>query len=183
MSQVRSLAQAEEYVREAIAFVTGATPDSFAVTVVPQLPAALADRVAAAKQAAADAEQAQATAASLSRAVVAELAEAGFNGRESAVILGLSKQRISQLAATSDRPRPRRVTRQKVLAPRTPTDPDTATATRQRRAPPLPGVRCRAAGSTRAGRSLSGPGDLGCGAHTRTGVVVRPRTHRRHPDK
>ncbi len=127
VSQVRSLAQAEEYVREAIAFVAGADPDSFAVTIVPQLPAALADRVAAAKQAAADAEQAQATAASLSRAVVAELAEAGFNGRESAVILGLSKQRISQLAATRDRSRPRRVTGQQVVSPRTPTDPDTAT--------------------------------------------------------
>ena len=99
VSQVRSLAQAEEYVREAIAFVTGASPDSFAVCVVPQLPAELAEHVARAKKAAAEAEQAQSAAATLSRHVVAELAAAGFNGRESAVILGLSKQRISQLAA------------------------------------------------------------------------------------
>jgi predicted XRE-type DNA-binding protein len=99
VSQVRSLASAEDYVREAIAFVTGAAPDSFDVSVVPQLPRVLTDRVTAARKAAAEAAKAQTTAASLSREVVAELTAAGFNGQETAVILGLSKQRVSQLAA------------------------------------------------------------------------------------
>lgn len=99
ISQVRSLASAEEYVREAISFVTGTEPDSFAVVVVPQLPADLAEHVAKAKRAAVTAETAQAAAAALSREVVSELAAAGFNGRETAAILGVSKQRVSQLAS------------------------------------------------------------------------------------
>jgi hypothetical protein len=46
VSQVRSLASAEECVREAIAFVAGLDPGSFAVEVVPQLPGSLAEEVA-----------------------------------------------------------------------------------------------------------------------------------------
>lgn len=98
VSQVRSLASAEEYVREAIAFVAGVAPDSFAVQVVPQLPGSLGEEVAHARSAAAQAEQAQVAASALTRQVVAKLAEAGYNGRETAVILGVSKQRVSQLA-------------------------------------------------------------------------------------
>jgi predicted RNase H-like HicB family nuclease len=96
ISQVRSLASAEEYVREAIAFVAGVVPDSFTVQVVPQLPGALGEEVAQARSAAAEAEQAQVAASALTREVVAKLAEAGYNGRETAVILGVSKQRVSQ---------------------------------------------------------------------------------------
>jgi predicted RNase H-like HicB family nuclease len=99
VSQVRSLAHAEDYVREAIAFVTGLAADTFGVDIIPQLPEALAVQVAEVRAAAAAAEQAQALAGNLSRAVVAKLASAGFNGRETAVILGLSKQRVSQLGA------------------------------------------------------------------------------------
>lgn len=98
VSQVRSLASAEEYVREAIAFVAGVDPDSFTVQVVPQLPGALGEEVAQARSAAVQAEQAQVAASALTRDVVAKLAEAGYNGRETAVILGVSKQRVSQLA-------------------------------------------------------------------------------------
>jgi predicted RNase H-like HicB family nuclease len=98
VSQVRSLASAEEYVREAIAFVAGVAPDSFTVQVVPQLPGALGEVVAHARSAAEQAERAQAAASTLTREVVAKLAEAGYNGRETAVILGVSKQRVSQLA-------------------------------------------------------------------------------------
>lgn len=98
VSQVRSLASAQEYVREAIAFVAGVDPDSFVVDVVPQLPGTLAEDVARARSAALAAEKAQAEASSLTRDVVGRLAAAGYNGRETAVILGLSKQRVSQLA-------------------------------------------------------------------------------------
>jgi predicted RNase H-like HicB family nuclease len=99
VSQVRSLARAEEYVREAIAFVAGVAADNFAVDVVPQLPGTLADEVAQARSATVAAEQAQAVASSLTRDVVTKLAAAGYNGRETAVILGVSKQRVSQLAS------------------------------------------------------------------------------------
>jgi predicted RNase H-like HicB family nuclease len=99
VSQVRSLASAEEYVREAIAFVAGVAPDSFAVDVIPQLPAHLAEEVARARSATAVAERAQAEASGLTRNVVTQLAAAGYNGRETAVILGVSKQRVSQLAS------------------------------------------------------------------------------------
>ena len=104
VSQVRSLAQAEAYAREAIAWVTGVGPDSFEIRVVPELPAELAEQVQHARGASAEAEASVAAAATLSRAVVAALAEAGFNGRETAVILGLSKQRVSQLAGSGRRP-------------------------------------------------------------------------------
>src|SRR5512142_1771009 len=96
VSQVRSLASAEEYVREAIAFVAGLDPDSFAVEVLPQLPASLAEEVARARSAAAAAEQAEARASAMTRDVVSKLTAAGYNGRETAVILGVSKQRVSQ---------------------------------------------------------------------------------------
>lgn len=98
VSQVRSLASAEEYVREAIAFVAGITSDSFTVQVVPQVPGALGEEVAQARSAAEHAEQAQLKASALTREVVAKLAEAGYNGRETALILGVSKQRVSQIS-------------------------------------------------------------------------------------
>jgi predicted RNase H-like HicB family nuclease/predicted XRE-type DNA-binding protein len=99
VSQVRSLTQAEAYVREAIAFVAGVPADSFAVKVVPELPGELAGKVRQAREASAEAEQVAATASALSRAAVALLGQAGLNGRETAIIMGLSKQRVSQLAS------------------------------------------------------------------------------------
>lgn len=98
VSQVRSLTQAEEYAREAIAWIAQIPSDSFAVQVVPQLPEDLAEKVQEARTASVEAETAAARSSALSRAVVTELAKAGLSGRESALILGLSQQRVSQLA-------------------------------------------------------------------------------------
>ena len=98
VSQVRTLAQADEYAREAIAFVLDVGSESFDLDVVPDLPADLARRVRAARSAAADVQKRQQAAAALSREVVAGLKAAGLTGADTAAVLGLSPQRVSQLA-------------------------------------------------------------------------------------
>jgi predicted RNase H-like HicB family nuclease len=98
VSQVRTLGQAEEHAREAIAFVLGVAEDSFELTVVPELPKTLQAKVSRAKQGIRDLEALQREAGAMSREAVQELAAAGFKGREIAVVLGVSPQRVSQLA-------------------------------------------------------------------------------------
>jgi len=105
VSQVRSLTQAETHVREAIAFVAGVPSGNFDVRVEPELAPELSEQVRLAREASARAEAAVVCASRLTRAAISELRRAGINGRESAVIMGLSKQRISQLS----RPQPTRV--------------------------------------------------------------------------
>ena len=100
VSQVRRLAAADEHAREAIAFVLDVEPDSFDVTVVPVLGRGLTDVVAATREAVRLAAQAQLLAAEKSREVVAELIDKEhLSGAEVAAVLGLSPQRVSQLAS------------------------------------------------------------------------------------
>ncbi|NNM45644.1 type II toxin-antitoxin system HicB family antitoxin [Knoellia koreensis] len=107
VSQVRTLGQADEHAREAIAFVLGLAEDSFDLTVVPELPKALQAKVSKAKQGIRDLEALQREAGAMSREAVQELAAAGFKGREIAVVLGVSPQRVSQLAKSSGGPQQR----------------------------------------------------------------------------
>ncbi|MDQ1293503.1 MAG: hypothetical protein QG608_1384 [Actinomycetota bacterium] len=97
LSQVRTLSAAEEHVREAIAFVAGVPAGSFAVNIVPRLPEQLTCDVAEARESAEAARTAQERASASVRHAVASLREAGLSGSETARILGLSKQRVSQL--------------------------------------------------------------------------------------
>jgi hypothetical protein len=97
VTQSRTLNDAEAMVRDYIALDTGAAPDSFAVEIVPEVGRGLDEKTRAARQAVTNAEAAQRTAAIMSREVAGKLSEAGLSGREIAIVLRVSPQRVSQL--------------------------------------------------------------------------------------
>ena len=88
LSQVRRLAQAEEYIREAIAFN---------VNVVPDLPG-LTEKTAQVRADIAALDAAQREVAAQSRDVVAQLKAQGLTQQDIAVVMGVSPQRVSQIA-------------------------------------------------------------------------------------
>lgn len=103
VSQVKSLAQADSYAREAIAFVLKTEPDSFNLMIDPQLPESLAAEATAVKLATRRAEEEQANAAAAARALARRLKALGLSGRDAATVLGISQQRFSQLLADNGR--------------------------------------------------------------------------------
>lgn len=100
VSQVRRLTQADEYAREAVAFVLGVDPDSFEVTLRVELPEDLRAAVAEARDRVAELEWSQRKAAEQSRDVARRLRAAGLSGVETATVLGVSPQRVSQLTSS-----------------------------------------------------------------------------------
>jgi hypothetical protein len=107
VSQVRRLTAADEHAREAIAFVLDVEPGSFDLVLVPVLSRGIADDVFKARAAVEAAAKAQREAADESRKVVAELLESEqLTGAEVAALLGLSPQRVSQLARAQPARRP-----------------------------------------------------------------------------
>lgn len=96
-TQVATLDKAEQQVRD---YLDTEEPEldhsAWSVTVVPDI-GILGEEVAAAQIAKNEAVAASAAAASQARRVVRQLREAGFSVTDSAVILGVSRGRISQL--------------------------------------------------------------------------------------
>jgi hypothetical protein len=103
VTQSRTLNDAEAMVRDYIALDTGASPDSFAVEILPEVGNGLDEKARAARKASAEADKAQHAAAAQSRDVARGLSDAGLSGREIAVVLRVSPQRVSQLLS----PKPR----------------------------------------------------------------------------
>jgi hypothetical protein len=98
VTQSRTLKDAERMVRSYIALDTGAGPDSFGVEITPDLGGELLTRVDQARRAVAEAEAKQREAATLSRAAAKALIGDGkLSGTDAATVLGVSKQRVSQL--------------------------------------------------------------------------------------
>lgn len=97
VTQSRTLNDAEAMVRDYIALDTGADPASFSVEILPLVDERLDSETRAARRAVIDAETAQRTAATLSRNAARKLRDAGLTGREIAVVLKISPQRVSQL--------------------------------------------------------------------------------------
>lgn len=97
ISESRRLADAERLMGEAIAFVAEVDEDSFDIDVVVQLPEPVRDEIEAAKAAAREAEERQREAAQLSRRAARDLIEVGLTGADTATVLGVSPQRVSQL--------------------------------------------------------------------------------------
>jgi predicted RNase H-like HicB family nuclease len=94
-TQARRLDQAAAMTREAIALMLDVDPASIEVTVRPELPGVVTqaiERRKAAREADEAAEQATATA-------VRSLISDGYTVRDAGVLLGLSPQRISQIAS------------------------------------------------------------------------------------
>lgn len=104
-TQVRRLDQAADMARDAIALMLDADPATIQVTVEPEVPASVVDALAA-RRAAREAERA---AEASTAAAARQLLEDGYTIRDVGRLLGLSPQRISQIAPKATRARRSRV--------------------------------------------------------------------------
>jgi len=97
VTQARRLEDAEGMARDYIALDLDIPADSFEVCIVPEVGDGLDEEMRAARKAAAAAEAAQQDASASSRQVARKLKSAGLSGRDIAVVLRVSPQRVSQL--------------------------------------------------------------------------------------
>lgn len=97
VTQSKTLNDAEEMVRDYIVLDTGVAPESFNVEILPEVGSGLDERVRAARRASAEADKMQRSAAAQSRDAARGLRKAGLSGREIAIVLRVSPQRVSQL--------------------------------------------------------------------------------------
>ena len=99
VSQVRRLDQAEEEMREAIAYLAGLAESEVSIELVPVLPQAYTSAAAEAEESRRVAAEATHRAAEASRAAARSLREAGLTLRDVGTIMGVSHQRAAQLVA------------------------------------------------------------------------------------
>lgn len=97
VSLVRRLADAEEHIREAIAYVAGVDPDGFDIRVRPLPGSEVAKELEEIRSLGAHADQLQREAGERMRVLVRQLKDRGISGADLAVILEVSPQRVSQL--------------------------------------------------------------------------------------
>jgi hypothetical protein len=98
VTQSRTLgADADEMVRSYVATMKDVAPDAVDYTLKPKVDADIDAEAAAARKAAKEAEEAVTRSAARNRAAARRLSEAGLSGRDVAVVLGVSPQRVSQL--------------------------------------------------------------------------------------
>lgn len=104
-TQARRLSEAEAMVRDAIALLLDVAPDSFDVTLQPEVPEAqeaITDALAARRAAkVADERAAEATIVALR-----QLTGLGYTVRDAGLLLGLSPQRVSQLTGSAKKAAP-----------------------------------------------------------------------------
>jgi hypothetical protein len=103
-TQVRRLDQAESMLREVIGLMREVEEDSFDVTVEPDL-SSLGELRAVIERAVEERERAvaaQESASSAIRQAVAQIRASGFTTRDAGALVGVSPQRISQVARSSD---------------------------------------------------------------------------------
>ncbi len=99
-TQARTLTQVESMVADYVSLTHDVPLDAVSVTITDIDPGpGLAQALTAAREAQADAMRAQERAASRVRALARTLLERGLSGAEIAIVLGVSKQRVSQLIA------------------------------------------------------------------------------------
>ncbi|GLI02950.1 helix-turn-helix domain-containing protein [Phytohabitans aurantiacus] len=102
VTQSRSLADAEEMVRDYITLDLGVKPHSFELIIRPEVGDGLDRDVADVRREIREAEEAQLKAAERSRALVRQLVARGLSGKDTARVLGISPQRVSQLLRARD---------------------------------------------------------------------------------
>ena len=107
VTQSTSLSGAEKMVRDYIALDLDVAEDSFDVVFRLELDNPLGAMIDIARKSVAAAAEAQLAAANASRQVVHRLKDEGLSGQDVAIVLGVSPQRVSQLAAA---PRPAKST-------------------------------------------------------------------------
>ena len=96
-TQSHTLNDAEDMVRDYIRLALDVAADAFDVTIIPDVGEDLVEKAQVAKEATAAAEQMRDAAARSAREVARRLSEKGLRGKEIAIILGVSNQRVSQL--------------------------------------------------------------------------------------
>lgn len=99
ISETRRLGEAPELMREAIAFVAQVDEADVEVDIRPVLPADVEQQVSEAQGAIRDLAAVQIDTAKRSRQAVAALIASGLSGADTAAVLGISPQRVSQLRA------------------------------------------------------------------------------------
>lgn len=101
-TQARTLTQVETMVADYVALMREVPTDTVRVTITDIDPGAgLGDALTAAREAQANAVRAQEEAAAKVRALAKTLRERGLSGVEIAIVMGVSKQRVSQLTAVA----------------------------------------------------------------------------------
>jgi len=103
VTQSRSLSDAEAMVRDYISLDLDVPSESFEVEIIPEIGGGLDEEVTRVRREIREAEQAQIRAAERSRQVVRQLKEQGLSGKDAATVLGISPQRVSQLAGGTRR--------------------------------------------------------------------------------
>ncbi|BCJ65939.1 type II toxin-antitoxin system HicB family antitoxin [Polymorphospora rubra] len=93
-SQARRLDQVEAMAREAIALMLNVAPDSFELEVSPQLPPKVSHALVARRAA----READLVAERATAEAVSELLADGYTVRDAGRMLGISPQRVSQIA-------------------------------------------------------------------------------------
>jgi predicted XRE-type DNA-binding protein len=96
-TQSRTLHGAEKMVRDYLALETGEPPGSFDIQIIPDIGEDLEMKAKSAREAVAAADKAQRAAAIKHREIAHELKRKGLSGRDIAVVLRVSPQRVSQL--------------------------------------------------------------------------------------
>jgi predicted RNase H-like HicB family nuclease len=98
LSYGRSIRQAKDRIREALAVWLDTEPDG--LVIIDQFPRHLAEVAAGVERARAAAEQAASTAQRLTNEAAQQLTARGLSRRDAAELLGLSHQRVQQLLET-----------------------------------------------------------------------------------
>lgn len=101
ISESRRLADAYRLMPEAISFVADVEPSDVEIDLELQLPGDLMNELTNARSAVRELEKIQAETAALSRSAVRRLVESGLTGTDTATMLGVSPQRVSQLLKQS----------------------------------------------------------------------------------
>lgn len=100
-TQVRRLDQAEDMTRDAIVLMLDVDPADVQIEVRPEVPAPVENALAARREA----REREAAADAATEEAVRQLLKAGYTMRDAGRLLGLSPQRISQIAAAAPRVR------------------------------------------------------------------------------
>ena len=98
ITQSTTAGAAEEMIRDYLDCLGVAEADTVPITIVWRIAPEIDARIAEAREDAAKAAQLQAQASRINRETVMLLKESGMTGRDIAAVLGISEQRVSQLA-------------------------------------------------------------------------------------
>jgi DNA-directed RNA polymerase specialized sigma subunit len=103
VTQSRSLADAEEMVHDYLTLDLGVKPYSFEIIIKPEMGDGIDRDVAAVRREIDEAQRAQERAAERSRSLVRRLIDMGLSGKDTAKVLGISPQRVSQLLKSGEK--------------------------------------------------------------------------------